>query len=151
MIYVTKRVKWAMSHRLGRGYSGSCTNLHGHEYYADIKVGAKMLNQQGMVVDFKLLKDVIGSFLDFIDHAMMDSEDTQLKKVLETIGSKTKTVPFNPTAENMAQWMLDELNAGLVEFGRLYDFSLEPREVKVVSVKIYETATSWAEAVTDDK
>lgn len=90
MYYVSKRMEIAGAHRLDLPYASGCTNLHGHNWIVTVHCKAKRLNDQGMIVDFKHIKDLVHKRLDH--------------KFINDI------VDFNPTAENMAKWICDEIN-----------------------------------------
>ena len=89
MYYVIKRLEVSGSHRLNLSYESKCTELHGHNWIITVYCRAEELNEDGMVIDFKHVKEIIMSRLDH----------TNLNDVL----------PFNPTAENIAKWIVDQI------------------------------------------
>ena len=89
MYYVSKRMEIAGAHQLKLDYESGCTNLHGHNWIITVHCKSKELDHNGMVVDFKHIKETVTKKLDH--------------KNINDI------VVFNPTAENMAKWICDQI------------------------------------------
>lgn len=122
MTEVFKEVWISGAHRL-RDYKGPCENLHGHNWRVRVYVGASRLNETGMVVDFKILKQAMKEVCDPLDHAYLN-----------------EIAPFdtvNPTAENICRYVFDEVNR------RVRD-----DRVRVTRAMVWETEGSCA-VVTD--
>lgn len=71
-----------------KDYDGECSNIHGHSWRVDICVSSLELDQFGMIVDFKALKEHLNKELKRYDHKLIND-----------------IYPFtdiNPTAENLA-------------------------------------------------
>lgn len=86
MYYVSKRMEIAACHKLNLSYESKCANLHGHNWIITVYCKAEKLNKDGMVMDFKHIKQKIHGYLDH--------------------GNLNELLPFNPTAENIAKWIV---------------------------------------------
>lgn len=132
MTTVTKEVTFDAAHLL-TGYEGLCRNLHGHTYRLQASVSAEP-DEHGMVVDFKLLKNLMKSEIaDRFDHSFIydpsSETERELAEFLQARGLRTVEVPFSTTAENMARYFFERLS----------------EHVPVSSVRVFETPTSCAE------
>lgn len=89
MFYIKKRFEIAACHYLTLDYPSKCSNLHGHNWIITVHCKSETLDQNGMVVDFSHIKEIINGTLDH----------KNLNEVLN----------FNPTAENMAFWICSQI------------------------------------------
>ena len=145
MIQVAKQFKFEASHRLFN-YIGSCSNTHGHSYLVEVTVAhadldkyiyADELDSLDMVVDFGIIKKIIGSWIqDNWDHSMLlNSKDVEMIKVMsEQLQRFYIFQGSNPTAEIMALFLLYR------------DWFPKGSLFKVREVKVWETDTSYATA-----
>lgn len=90
MYYVSKKMNIAACHKLNLSYDSQCSNLHGHNWGITVYCKAKELNADGMVIDFTHIKRKIHGFLDH--------------------GNLNELLPFNPTAENIAKWVVEQVD-----------------------------------------
>ncbi len=96
-----------------RGYPGDCKNVHGHNWKIEVILQSDRLNQIGMAIDFRSVKEETEKFLQIMDHTYLNERE-----------------PFdnlNPTAENLAFWIYK----GLSE-------RLNNDQVRVVEVCVWE-------------
>lgn len=134
MITCTRRLEFDAGHRLLR-HEGKCKFVHGHRYAMEITCEAG-LDDVGRVIDFGKVKEVVGGWLDeFLDHGFIAQEGDPIIPFLQEQKSKLYIVDFSPTAENLAQMVLDRSRELLKNFG-----------VNVVQVKCYETPNGSATA-----
>ena len=66
MYYVKKRLQVAMAHQLTLPYESKCTRLHGHNAIITVYCCSEKLNESGMVVDFKKIKNISSTKFDFL-------------------------------------------------------------------------------------
>jgi 6-pyruvoyltetrahydropterin/6-carboxytetrahydropterin synthase len=119
MFEITIEETFAAGHAL-RNYRGKCENVHGHNYRCQVTVTGAQLDHIGLLVDFVELKKVVHGVLDRLDHTWLN-----------------EFPPFdvlNPSAENMAKYIYDEVTAGLHGC----------EGVKIGQVRLWETDTASA-------
>ena len=144
VLSITRRLTFCAGHRL-LGHEGHCAQLHGHNYVVEVTVSAEQLNAIGMVTDFKVIKQRLGTWLDENwDHGFLLHEaDTAAREWLEAFeirpGERQKVyvLPINPTAEGMALYLLESVSPTL--FGDLPG-------VEVTRIRVWETESCFAEA-----
>ncbi len=129
-----------MAHAL-RNYDGLCRNIHGHSYKMDITLSGQPLHDEsspknGMVMDFGDLKKLVNEeIISLLDHALVlnSKTDAQLVEVLKHNYEKIVIVDFQPTTENLLNFVADKIKAKL------------PEKVELTCVRLRETDTSYAE------
>ena len=120
MYTVRKSFTFEAAHRLVKSYSKECQQVHGHSYTVEVFVTSRILNSDGMVIDFKLLGEVVEPLIARWDHECLIAG---------------KNITFNPTAENMALYLWR-----CIRKAKCID--LDSMSIKV---RVHETATGWAE------
>lgn len=114
MLELTTYTELEIAHRLGGAYSGRCLHWHGHRYEVEITVTARKLNEDGMIVDFKKLKEVVKTVLDDKwDHGACARADDPLARPLmeDAHHERVHIINANPTLE----WMVDHWACELQE------------------------------------
>ena len=140
-ISLMRRISFCAGHRL-LGHEGKCAKLHGHNYVAEIYVSGSEFDSVGRVVDFAVINKLFKGWIDENwDHGMiLFNEDVQALNALAAVTpNKVFPLPFNPTAENMARYLLTEVGPSLLDSVKGYNLQL----TKVV---IWETEKSSATA-----
>lgn len=134
-VRISKEFRWEMGHRLPF-HEGGCRNLHGHGYRMEVEIEGS-LDAHGMVMDYFDLKELVGPMVEEIDHSFLcDAADTLMLDFFASQPLKYVVVPFLTTAENIAGWFAARIAAALAERETMHH----------VTVRLYETATSCAEA-----
>lgn len=90
-------------------HESKCAHLHGHNYRIHFSIEAPELDKIGRVLDFSVIKTLLCEWLeDNWDHKFLIWENDPWKDVLiETDPEGVVVVPFNPTAENMARYLIN--------------------------------------------
>lgn len=104
---------FAAAHYL-REYEGACNRLHGHNWKVEVQVMATQLDDVGMGMDFKVIKEATRELIGKLDHYNLND-----------------IPPFdkiNPTAENISAYLYSELSTMLNADG-----------IKVSAVTLWET------------
>jgi 6-pyruvoyltetrahydropterin/6-carboxytetrahydropterin synthase len=144
-VRISKEFHFEMAHALWN-YDGACRNIHGHSYRLYVSLlGIPVQDPDdpkfGMVIDFKDLKALVkGPVVDLLDHSLVVYSAAE-GEVLDTVRSmyeKVHVFDFQPTVENLVAYIADTIRKAL-------DPGLE-----LHSVKLYETATSYAEWYASD-
>lgn len=93
------------------GHEGKCRYLHGHNYRIHFIVAAEELDAIGRVVDFSVIKEKLCMWLeDNFDHKFLIwNEDPLLSSLLKITQESFVLVPFNPTAENIAKYLVEQI------------------------------------------
>lgn len=144
----TRRLTFCAGHRV-MGHENKCAHLHGHNYVVEIEAEAE-LDSVGRVIDFSVLKEKIGGWLEREwDHGfVLNEQDAEAIERVRTFApfppgnpnalkaQKLYLMSDNPTAENMARYLLHQICPAL----------LAGTGVVVCRVVIHETENCKAEA-----
>ncbi|MCF6278847.1 MAG: 6-carboxytetrahydropterin synthase [Flavobacteriaceae bacterium] len=145
-IRITKQFNFETGHAL-YGYDGKCRNVHGHSYKLSVTViGTPIYDSNnvklGMVIDFSDLKKIVKEdIVDVFDHATVFNKNTphvELAKELSDRGHHVILVDYQPTSEMM-----------IIDFSEKIKSRL-PKNIKLHSLKLQETETSFAEWFASD-
>ena len=145
-IRITKQFSFETGHAL-YGYDGKCKNVHGHSYKLDVTVIGQPITdttnvKYGMVIDFGDLKKIVKQeIVNVFDHATVFNKNTphvELANELLSRGHNVLLVDYQPTSEMM-----------VIDFASKIKKHL-PETIKLYSLKLQETATSYAEWFASD-
>ena len=146
MIRLTKEFSFESAHALW-GYDGKCREVHGHSYRLFVTVKGEPISDPqspklGMVMDFGELKAIVAQQItDRLDHSFVmrrTAEAESLAEVMKSQFTNVILVDYQPTCENM-----------LADFAARLQKAL-PERVKLYSLRLHETATSYAEWYADE-
>jgi len=145
-IRITKQFSFETGHAL-YGYDGKCKNVHGHSYKLSVTVSGQPITdvsnvKYGMVIDFGDLKKIVKEeIVDVFDHATVFNQNTphvELAKELKARDHHVILVDYQPTSEMMVIDFADKIQKRL------------PDNIKLFSLKLQETETSFAEWFASD-
>jgi len=144
-IRVTKEFTFETAHALWN-YDGPCRNVHGHSYKLFVTLIGEPLNdpadpKNGMVIDFGDLKKLVNKeIVKVFDHSVVISNKFEREKLeaLEKMFGNVLEVDYQPTCENLVTDIAGRIRA-----------KLKPG-ICLHSLRLYETATSYAEWFADD-
>lgn len=145
-IRITKQFTFETGHAL-YGYDGKCKNVHGHSYTLSVTVIGTPISdtnhvKYGMVIDFGDLKRIVNKeIVDIFDHATVFNKNTphvELAKELSDRGHNVLLVDYQPTSEMM-----------VIDFAQKIK-PLLPEHIKLHSLRLQETRTSYAEWFASD-
>lgn len=131
----TRIIEFDAAHRV-IGHENKCKYLHGHRYVLEVRANVDELDSLGRVADFGELKTIIKSWIDDnLDHnVILSTEDQHLgDDIAKTTKQNVYYLHNNPTAENIALHLLNDIIPGL----------LEGRPFSVNKLKLYETPNCY--------
>ncbi len=87
MYYLKSKYTISSAHILNLDYDSPCKNLHGHNWEITVYCKSNKLDENGMIIDFKRIKNIVHN----LDHQLINNFIKQ------------------PTAENIAKWLTDNI------------------------------------------
>jgi 6-pyruvoyltetrahydropterin/6-carboxytetrahydropterin synthase len=145
IIRVTKEFGFEMAHALV-DYDGPCRNVHGHSYRLFVTISGRPSDREGdpkngMVIDFGDLKRIVKkNIVDIFDHtALINGTDSseRIEALRKAFGNLVVS-DYQPTCENLVADIAARIKPHL------------PAGITLFSVRLYETATSYAEWYASD-
>ena len=144
-VRVSKEFYFEMAHAL-LNYDGLCRHIHGHSYKLCITIIGEPITDTGntklgMVLDFGDLKALVkGPVVDHFDHSLVVNREAEkyLPKEPHDMYDKVHLLDFQPTCENLVLYIAEKIQ------------NLLPPGIGLFSVRLYETATSYAEWYASD-
>ena len=140
MITCTRRIEWDAMHRIPL-HESKCRAFHGHRYAAEITCAIPALDKLGRVVDFGVVKERVGGWVDkHWDHTAVlmrgdpDPAAAILAEANARLGRPVYWLDAHPTAENM-----------VAELARVAQELLADTGVTVVRIRLWETPNGSAE------
>ncbi|MFP6674903.1 MAG: 6-carboxytetrahydropterin synthase [Pirellulaceae bacterium] len=133
-----RRLRFCAGHRLC-GHGGKCEFFHGHNYIADFFVTGDEVDEVGRIVDFAELKRVLKGWIDeHWDHAfLLSNRDANgIQAIKSVVPTKYYLLPYNPTAENMATYLLEQVCPIL----------FDDMNIRATKVIVWETEEAYSEA-----
>ncbi len=144
---ICKTLEVENAHMLSK-HPDNCKYPHGHSRRIEFILESDNLDSNEMVCDFKIIKEACIDFVEKFDHAIcMNTDDPNYQQFKDdfddrVIGYKN----LDPTTEVIAKDIYDRCNERLVEYRKSDKSRFKLGDnVKLVSVRVWETSTSWAE------
>ncbi len=135
-ISCSRRIEFDAAHRVV-GHENKCKFLHGHRYVLEASFEAQSLDDVGRVIDFGAIKEILGNWImENWDHnAILWEKDALLgEEIAKITNQKIYFLKSNPTCENMALYLLNEICPKL----------FQDSDISCISVKLYETPNCYS-------
>lgn len=134
-----------MAHALWN-YDGPCKNVHGHSYRLFVTLIGEPISditntKNGMVIDFGDLKEIVNrEIIDLFDHTVVVSGQVEEKRLsaLNYMFGNVIVVDYQPTCEKLIEDIAKRIIPCL------------SKGIELHNLKLYETATSFAEWFASD-
>ena len=139
MITASRYHDFSAGHRV-YGHESKCAHLHGHNYRVYFTCGSSELDTVGRVIDFGVIKEKLCMWVENEwDHKMLLWQEDPWAEEISVVDDTVVILPFNPTAENIAKFLLDIMGPKL----------LEGTNVTLIKVIVEETRKCSASALID--
>lgn len=147
MYRICKTIEIESGHMLSR-HPENCRFPHGHTRKVELVLEAEKLDGDGMVCDFKAVKELAAACIERFDHALcVNTADPMYGKLKEAYGERV--IGFeqaDPTTEVLAKAFFDDLSRALEAYAARTQARYALRaSVRLVRVRVWETSSSWAE------
>ena len=146
-IRVTKEFSFEMAHML-EGYDGPCSEIHGHSYRLFVTVAGTPCSdpqnpKYGMVIDFGVLKRIVGGrIVDVYDHSLVVRRTADNGELIRTLAAR-----FGKSCRRWSSSLRAKTSSRV---SRRPSRQSLPRGVELFSLRLHETATSYAEWFASD-
>lgn len=146
---IRKQFKFEGAHIVRDCSSTRCkSSIHGHSYIVEVFFTSKGIDNGGMVMDFGLMKDTIGQFIDSFDHcySIWTKEKPEFKNFIKEQSERWIEMPVTPSAEMYSLMFFYVINKIIWST----EFKNGENHVHLHSVRVHETQTGWAESFKED-
>lgn len=124
MYEITTKKAFSAAHNL-KDIGGRCEELHGHNFTVEVSVVSKKLNEEGLLIDFRILEGWIEEILEELDHKFLND------------------IPYfkdiNPSSENIAKYIYDRIyekvNSGEIKVSRITVWESENARVSYEAIR----------------
>jgi 6-pyruvoyltetrahydropterin/6-carboxytetrahydropterin synthase len=96
MYEVTIKKSFSAAHRISE-IGGNCEALHGHNFLVEDSVAAESLNEEGLLIDFRVVKQWTEEILAQLDHTYLNELDYFQN--------------MNPSSEQIARLLYERIDA----------------------------------------
>lgn len=137
MISCTRKIHFDAAHRI-INHESKCKMLHGHRYVLEATFSAPDLDDLGRVIDFGEVKDIMKGWIDenFDHNTILSIKDKALgDEIAKVTGQKIYYINENPTAENIAKYLLEEI------FPKIFD----GKNITFENLRLFETPNCYVD------
>ena len=119
-------------------HESKCAHLHGHNYRIHFTVEAPALDTIGRVMDFSVIKDKLCMWVELNwDHKFLVWREDPWSVTLSKLDPQgTVIVDFNPTAENMGDYLINTIGPQVLEGTGVTLVKLKIEETRKCSVNV---------------